>query len=95
MGAYTKTIVAALMAGLTAVITVLSTDPSASKWVTVAIAAANVIMVFVAPNLPKAATAEVTKDLEALAALMRTSEPQVNPTSPAVTPTLAAPIDPA
>jgi hypothetical protein len=81
MGAYTKTIVAALMAGLTAVITVLSTDPSASKWITVAIAAANVIMVFVAPNLPKAVAVEVTQDLESLTALLRTSEAPANPTT--------------
>lgn len=66
MGAYTKAIWAALMAGLTAAVTVLSQDPSTSKWVTVAISAATVLGVFVAPNLPKAAADELTALLEAL-----------------------------
>ncbi len=66
MGAYTKTIVAALMASLTAVVTVLTTDPLTAKWAAIAIAVANVIGVFVAPNLSKSAAADVETLLAAL-----------------------------
>lgn len=66
MGAYTKSIWAALMAGLTAAVTVLSGDPSTSKWVTVAISVASVLGVFVAPNLPKAAADDLNTLLAAL-----------------------------
>lgn len=73
MGAYTKSIWAALMAGLTTAVTVLSNDPSTSKWVTVAISVVTVAGVLVGPNLPKTAA----DDLNALLVALHPTTPEV------------------
>jgi hypothetical protein len=72
-------VVPVLLVVLNTVLTALqSGHPLAvSDWMALVSAAAVPVLVFAVPNLPP----EVAKNLEALAVLLRTSEPPTNPTT--------------